>query len=145
MKQIQLFLGLATGICDLLDDVGDRGVSVFDDEDFGGVTFLTNQLVQEAVAFVADAILTPGGCRENSLDRRTTRNHQRAHDQHSTSASPSFHECLSLPWGLVSAGFLRCDRRSKPPQQNQYEQNHGYQSKPAARVVSPVSAVGPGG
>ena len=40
------------------------GVGVFDDEDFGDVTFLTHQLVQEAVAFVAHAGLMPGSGRE---------------------------------------------------------------------------------
>jgi hypothetical protein len=38
MKQIQFFFGLTTGIRNLLDDVGDRGVGVFDDENLVCVT-----------------------------------------------------------------------------------------------------------
>ena len=69
MKHFQFFFGLTASARDFFDDVGDRGLGVFDDEDFGNVTVLIHQLVQEAVAFVAHTRLTPGGGRENFLDR----------------------------------------------------------------------------
>src|ERR1035437_1610138 len=47
--------------------------------------------------------------------------------------------------GLVSADALRRVCLSKPTRKNQYDQNRDHHSKPAARVVTPVLTVRPGG
>jgi hypothetical protein len=78
----------------------------------------------------------------------------------STDPGPALHERPSLAWiwcplALRQIRLRRKQHRRvsrsqccaplKPTHENQYDQNDDYDSKPAARVVTPVSAVGPGG
>ena len=89
VKLLQFLLGLGAGAGDFLDDVGDWRIGMFDDEDFTDITFLVQQLLQEAVAFIAHTGLTPDRGWENLLDRRAARHSQHAHQPCSIDPSPS--------------------------------------------------------
>ena len=53
--------------------------------------------------------------------------------------------CFQKPREQSSASGIRCFGSLKPPQQHQDEQDQQNQAKPAARVVTPLSAVRPRG